>query len=458
MLAIATEARVDFDATLVEPLRGRTMLLAGLSAGAIAVFVLVDLVVGPFEADVFSVRIGAVAALGALAATFRREMAAAAVLAFAFGVYLVDMLSVCLVLAFAIAARSELYAALYIVLLGPPIFFCYRPTAAFALIASLLAPAVVTTLALAEELRPAAIRLAFLGVLAVVSFVVSRATYHLRRREFDSTDLMRRAHADLQETQVQLVQAEKLSALGTLSACVAHELNQPLTVLLGYTSVMATRLRSFTGKPDEIEALRRTLESMRHAGERASTIVDHLRRYARSAERAPVRTLLEQALQGALLFVEGDIRGRGIDLRLELAPEGTPVLGEAVELEQVVLNLLTNARDAVAECTDPRIVVRTLRRETTSILEVLDNGPGISPELRERIFDPFFTTKPEGAGTGLGLPIAQTIARRHQGELEILDYPEGVTCFRLSLPLEADVAAPEAGAADVDPQGDPPCG
>jgi signal transduction histidine kinase len=231
----------------------------------------------------------------------------------------------------------------------------------------------------------------------------------------------------LQESQAHLVQAGKLAAVGTLAAGVAHELNQPLMVIRG----QAQLLLDDTLAP----AARQRVERIERQTEKMMRVIDHLRTFGRRSSGTAQPVALNQVVDEALLLIGQQIRDRTIALELALAAPAPVALAEANEVEQILLNLLSNAVDALAERGGPgRIVVRTWADAAGCHLSVGDDGPGIAPEVLARIFDPFFTTKEIGKGTGLGLSISRQIARHWGGDLTVVSTPGAGATFTLSLP------------------------
>jgi PAS domain S-box-containing protein len=246
-----------------------------------------------------------------------------------------------------------------------------------------------------------------------------RAITHFVAVERDVTDELR--------LRDQLVHSERLSAIGELVAGVAHEINNPLQAIVGCVELMLD-------DHADVSLMRRDLEIVRREAGRAGHIVQNLLSFVRRS--APNRTVadLNQLVKQTAELREYHLYQQNIRLIVQCTPEPLPVLVDREEIQQVVLNLLLNAEQAIdSPSTRGTIVVRTMNIDGRHAVEVLDNGPGIRPELRGRIFEPFFTTKEVGEGTGLGLSISHGIAAAHGGALEICDAPVGA-CFRLELP------------------------
>jgi len=237
-----------------------------------------------------------------------------------------------------------------------------------------------------------------------------------------------------EELQQQLIHSAKLAAIGTLAAGVAHELNQPLTVV----RALAQELRA-CGAADEDMAT--PLADIENQTSRMIQIIEHLRTVSRDArsEKTPVR--INEVVREALSMVGQQLRNRGVELILELGNDLPGVTANATQIEQVVLNLLTNARDALEGHPAPRVCVRTWESQDGGgelhawvVIEVADNGPGIPAELRDRVFEPFFTTKEASQGTGLGLAVSHGIVTDHGGRLQLVTGDNSGTTFRVWLP------------------------
>ncbi len=268
------------------------------------------------------------------------------------------------------------------------------------------------------------------------------------------TDLSeRRAAAEQIERQREaLRQSEKLGAMGSLLAGVAHELNNPLAIVMGRASLLEEKCE---GEP----ALQADARRIREAAERCGRIVRTFLNMARQkpAERRNVQ--LNDLARAAVDMLAYTFRSHGIELQLALAPELPEVSADADQIGQVVLNLLVNAQQALSA---PDLAQRVVRvstgvearrdnREPRVWLRVADSGPGVPPALHETIFEPFFTTKPEGMGTGLGLAVSRSLVREHGGQLGLEISSVGAV-FRMSLPISGraeGVTEPGAlGSAD----------
>jgi two-component system, cell cycle sensor histidine kinase and response regulator CckA len=227
------------------------------------------------------------------------------------------------------------------------------------------------------------------------------------------------------EAETQLVQSAKLASLGTLAAGVAHELNQPVAIIRGITQQLQDM--------DELDAeVRDDLKLVEGQTSRMMKIINHLRTFCRSSSPSLERVNVNEIIENCFILVGVQLKEHNVEISLDLADPAPAVLGDANELEQVLLNLITNARDALQGCDGAKVSLRTSDEDGFTVLEFRDNGPGVPEKLVQHIFDPFFTTKEPGKGTGLGLSISQSIIRKHKGTLEVRN--EGGAVFRIRIP------------------------
>ena len=234
--------------------------------------------------------------------------------------------------------------------------------------------------------------------------------------------------AELRQAQEGLVHAAKMAALGQMSAALAHEINQPLTAL--QMQLGSLRLLLDSGRP---EAVRDGLQRIDGLLQRMAALTGHLKTFARKtpaglSERLCLGDVLEQALQ----LLAPRMRSEQVELRTQIDDEAE-VLGDAIRIEQVILNLLHNALDAMAESETRILLVRIVREDDGCLLSVEDSGGGIAEETLGRVFEPFFTTKPVGQGLGLGLAVSYGIVRDLGGTLEAHNGELGAV-FTLRLP------------------------
>ncbi|MDE3136307.1 MAG: response regulator [Acidobacteriota bacterium] len=225
-----------------------------------------------------------------------------------------------------------------------------------------------------------------------------------------------------------LLQTDKLAALGQMVSGIAHELNNPLTTIMGYGHLLLERQL-------DSKALAEAHRICQEA-DRAARVVRSLLMLARESKLERTVVHLNEIVERTLRLCSYDLQRSGITVELDLDPGLPPTLANPVQLQQVVLNLVVNGRQAIVESARPgRIVLRTRHASGRIFLHVEDNGPGIPSELQERIFDPFFTTKPVGVGTGLGLSIVSGILRQHGGEIQVASVPGAGASFTASFPV-----------------------
>jgi two-component system cell cycle sensor histidine kinase/response regulator CckA len=256
------------------------------------------------------------------------------------------------------------------------------------------------------------------------------------------------AYAELQSAQEQLIQAAKLASIGELASGVAHELNQPLMVIRGNAQMLK---KAFRNNASPLKETGECIHYIERNTKRMMNIIKHLRSFSRQSQLKFAPVDINAVLTDALLMLEEQLRLHNVTLNKQLGSNLPLITGDANQLEQTFLNLLTNARDAIEikraqfpngeeDGVNHRhsITVQTQRSfENETILEILihDSGCGILPEHVPNVFDPFFTTKQVGQGTGLGLSISYGIVRDHGGSIEILENGKEGTTMRVSLPI-----------------------
>jgi C4-dicarboxylate-specific signal transduction histidine kinase len=259
-----------------------------------------------------------------------------------------------------------------------------------------------------------------------------KAMIHIMGDLRETTAEMQRREQELRDKQEQLVQAGKLAILGELTTGVAHELNNPLNNIGLFVGNAADLVElAVTEKGRIVRELR---QAMQQVG-KATEIISHLRTFGRAAPASREPISLRQVIERALALMQEQLRLRDIAITVDWAPEEPVVVGNPIQLEQVFINLLTNARDAVADSSRRAIRISGSVGPGAVDVAVADTGHGIPPGLEARIFDPFFTTKEVGKGTGLGLSITYGIVKEHGGTISVVSPPgEGAT-FVVRLPL-----------------------
>ncbi len=255
----------------------------------------------------------------------------------------------------------------------------------------------------------------------------------------------KRAEQQLAAQREALYQSEKLGAMGQLLAGVAHELNNPLSVVIGHATLLAG-----TAPPEVAERAAK----IQSAAERCGRIVKNFLALARQrpTRREPVD--LKRVVREAVELLAYPLRVDTVEVTQRLAAELPALSADPDELHQVVVNLISNAQQAMRESASPRkLTITTRRAGDRAVLEVADTGPGVPAEIRSKIFEPFFTTKPPGQGTGLGLSLCQSIVERHRGTLSVESAPGAGATFRVEIPVGSP--AEEANRTAVGPASPP---
>ena len=242
---------------------------------------------------------------------------------------------------------------------------------------------------------------------------------------------LERAMQTVKSTQEQLIQSEKLSAVGQFVAGVAHELNNPLTAVIGFSELLQTAQTD--------EKTKGHLERIAKSAHRCHKIVHSLLSFAR--QEAPVRKLvdLHTVIDEVLEIMAYDLRTSNVSVVKEFAPTLPQIMADPHQLQQVFVNILGNARQAIEPIQQEGcIVIRTHSEEGWVVIEFQDNGPGIKPQHLARIFDPFFTTKPAGKGTGLGLSLSYGLIQEHGGKISAQSEPGHGATFLIELPVASN--------------------
>jgi C4-dicarboxylate-specific signal transduction histidine kinase len=248
---------------------------------------------------------------------------------------------------------------------------------------------------------------------------------------------LRETAQELEDKQEQLVQAGKLATLGELTTGVAHELNNPLNNIGLFVGNAIDQIE--LGEFDRQRVVG-DLEKAMGQVRKATEIITHLRTFGRPAAVALERVDIDEVIERSHSLVQEQLRMRGIIVSFDLPRDSLVVLGNPIQLEQVFINLLTNARDALVDAERKEIRIRSRRAGDMVRITCTDTGAGIEPGLEQRIFDPFFTTKEVGSGTGLGLSIAYSIVQEHGGQITVRSRSGKGAIFELEFPLEAEEA------------------
>jgi histidine kinase len=249
------------------------------------------------------------------------------------------------------------------------------------------------------------------------------------------------------ETEQQLIQASKMATLGEMATGIAHELNQPLSVIKTASSFCMKKINNAERIGEDV--LTNMLTKIDSNVDRAAKIINHMREFARKSDAKLTKVHINQVLENAFEIFSQQLKVRGIQVVWDIQPDLPPILGDASRLEQVFINLLINARDAIEDRWtgtgesegDKRITLKSRREKDKLVVEVCDTGMGIPEEIAEKIFEPFFTTKEVGKGTGLGLSISYGIVQECKGTIRADAQPQGGACFILTFPVPASTEA-----------------
>jgi PAS domain S-box-containing protein len=265
---------------------------------------------------------------------------------------------------------------------------------------------------------------------------------NVSRAEYGGRDVLIATTTDITETiekEAQLIQAGKMTTLGVMAAGMAHEINQPLNVIQLSADYLLKMLNR--GQGLEPEEIKRVAADIIASVERATSVITHVRDFSRQAEFTRSRVNLNDPIRDVFKILGHQLKAHQIELELDLAPDLPPVLADHNRLEQVFVNLVSNAVDAIEEKSageaadsERRIVIRSFREGGRVVAEVTDTGAGMTEDVKSKLFEPFFTTKKVGKGTGLGTSISYGIIRGYEGTIDIRSRPGQGTTFRLTFP------------------------
>ena len=243
----------------------------------------------------------------------------------------------------------------------------------------------------------------------------------------------KRAEEALRQAQAELAHVTRVMTLGELTASISHEVNQPIAAVVTNGQVCLRLLALETPRPDDLRA---TVERIVRDAHRASEVIQRIRALAQRTEPQMVSLDINDVIREAILLVQREVLSHGVSLRTELSSALPRVLGDRVQLQQVVINLLMNGVEALAPITDrPReILIQSQQHEAGEVLvAVLDSGIGIDSETAEKLFSAFFTTKP--SGMGMGLSISRSIIRAHGGRLWVSPNADHGAAFQFTVPI-----------------------
>lgn len=289
----------------------------------------------------------------------------------------------------------------------------------------------------------------------VISVLISATALHDDKGRFAGTESIAKDLTRLKSMMEQLVASEKMASVGQMAAGIAHEINTPLGVILGYAQLMMDDFAEDSDTYQSLVVIERQTQACRK-------IVADLLKYSRQSGQLRQPVDLNEIVEDVAAITGHSLGLNRVQLHKSLSPNLPQIIGDPEKLRQVVVNLVNNARQAMEEQDGGMLMLRTLSNPESGMvaIEVQDSGPGIPPQIKARIFDPFFTTKPVGKGTGLGLSVTYGIIREHQGlitlespvreKLVTEGYPSGKgTLFRLAFPVAEKTQETAAPASEV---------
>jgi signal transduction histidine kinase len=278
--------------------------------------------------------------------------------------------------------------------------------------------------------------------------VVAGLLFYNSRQKQKAKQKIEKAYDQLQATQSQLIQSEKMASLGELTAGIAHEIQNPLNFVNNFSEVNAELLRELQdaaaqGNLTEVQSLTKSIQENEdkviHHGKRADGIVKSMMQHSRNntgqKEPTDINALCDEYLRLAYHGFRAKDRAFNTRYETEFHQSLEKINVVPQEIGRVILNLLNNAFQAVAGVDNPKVIISTKKQENSVEIKIVDNGPGIPESIRDKIFQPFFTTRPAGQGTGLGLSLSYDIVKAHGGVIHFENKQEGGTEFVVSLPV-----------------------
>jgi signal transduction histidine kinase len=243
---------------------------------------------------------------------------------------------------------------------------------------------------------------------------------------------LKERESSLKKAQHALVQSEKMAALGTLSAGLAHEVKNPLSAVLGYAQLSKRKL----GQP---EALLKHLDTIETETRRCNEIIGNLMQFSRQEKGEHSRISVNAVVEKSIAIVDHQLSLKNVRIESNLADNIPDVSGNANQLQQVLMNLMINAQQAIGE-EGGMVDLATFVNGDSVLITVSDTGPGVEADVAEKIFEPFYTTKAAGQGTGLGLSVTYGIIQDHRGKISVERAESGGAKFVITLPLEPEKA------------------